>query len=211
VEDQGTVRLETFSDGIFAIAATLLVLEFSIASPLHESLGSALLHLWPSYLAYATSFLTIGIIWVNHHAIFQLIARADRRLLFMNTIFLMTVAFIPFPTRLVAEFLNKGSDERDAVLAYALTFTLMAITYSGLWLTAAFRRRLIAEPVPQERVTAVSRSFYPGWILYAIATGLAFASPVVTIAFMLALALFYVPSEWLFLRRLPEQPSRPEP
>jgi uncharacterized membrane protein len=210
VEDAGTARLETFSDGILAIAATLLVLEFSISMPLHESLGDALLHLWPSYLAYVTSFMTIGIIWVNHHSIFQLIARTDRRLLFANTLFLMVVAFIPFPTRLVAEFLNEGRDERAAVLAYGVTLTLMAVSYSGVWLTASYRRRLIAPSAPQKQVDAVSRSFHPGSFLYASATGLAFASPVVTIVISLVLAVFYIPSEWFFLRRLPA-PGRPPP
>ena len=101
-----TARLETFSDGVFAIAATLLVLELSVGGTAHGDLGRKLLDLWPSYLAYATSFLTIGIIWVNHHAIFELIGRTDRTLLFVNTVFLLVVAFIPFPTRLVAHYLT---------------------------------------------------------------------------------------------------------
>jgi uncharacterized membrane protein len=199
--DSNTTRLETFSDGVFAIAATLLVLEINVPHPLRHSLGTELLDLWPSYLAYATSFLTIGIIWVNHHAIFELIARADRTLLFVNTVFLLVVAFIPFPTKLVAEFLQSGDDERAAVLAYGCTFTLMAVLYGTLWFYAARGRRLIHPEVAQGRVDEISRSFAPGSFLYAAATGLAFASPVATIAVMLALAVFYVPSSWLTRRR----------
>ena len=99
-----------FSDGVFAIAATLLVLEFTVKTGGHgaPTLGHQLLHeLWPSYLAYATSFLTIGIIWINHHHVMETIERVDRTFLFINTLLLLVVAFIPFPTRLVAHYLAK--------------------------------------------------------------------------------------------------------
>ena len=95
--DYDTTRFETFSDGVFAIAATLLVLEFSVTSG--RDLGNQLLHLWPSYLAYITSFVTIGIIWMNHHHTVSLIGRADRTMLFLNNLLLLTIAFLPFPTR----------------------------------------------------------------------------------------------------------------
>ena len=97
-----TARLETFSDGVFAIAATILVLELSVGGAKVGDLGSALLDLWPSYLAYVTSFLTIGIIWMNHHTLVETIERADRVLLFLNLLLLLVVAFLPFPTKLVA-------------------------------------------------------------------------------------------------------------
>src|SRR5205807_2929532 len=97
--EQGTVRLETFSDGVFAIAATLLVLEFSVSSG--RNLGHQLVHLWPAYLAYATTFVTIGIIWMNHHHTVSLIDHTDRTMLFINNLLLLTIAFLPFPTKLV--------------------------------------------------------------------------------------------------------------
>src|SRR5919204_4047728 len=100
-----TGRLETFSDGVFAIAATLLILEVHVREG-RESLARGLLHAWPSYTAYAISFLTIGIIWVNHHTVFEQIGRVDRTFLFINVAFLMLVAFIPFPTKLVSEHLR---------------------------------------------------------------------------------------------------------
>src|SRR5437764_5515905 len=87
----GTTRLETFSDGVFAIAATLLVLEIGVRA--REDLGSELLRIWPSYLAYVTSFLTIGIIWINHHHTVSLLARVDRTFLFINNVLLLTIAF----------------------------------------------------------------------------------------------------------------------
>ncbi|HEY1367169.1 MAG TPA: TMEM175 family protein [Gaiellaceae bacterium] len=201
MEDVGTARLETFSDGVFAIAATLLVLELGVDEPLHHSLGHELLHLWPSYLAYATSFLTIGIMWVNHHACFERIGRADRTLLFLNVLFLMLVSFVPFPTRLVAEFLQEGGpNERAAAVAYGCTLTLTAILFNSLWLYATTGRRLVGANVPQERVDEITRTFAPGVFLYGGGTGLAFVSPVASIVVYLVVALLYVPSASIFLR-----------
>jgi len=97
-----TARLLTFSDGVFAIAATLLILDVQLPEN-SESLAHQLLQLWPSYGAYAISFVTIGIMWVNHHAIFEQINRVNRTFLVINILFLLVIAFIPFPTRVLAE------------------------------------------------------------------------------------------------------------
>ena len=158
--DSGTTRLETFSDGVFAIAATLLVLEFSVTSADSHDLGSALLHLWPSYLAYATSFITIGIIWMNHHTCIETVARVDRTFLFLNLLLLMTVAFLPFPTKLVAQHLQKPG-EQDAVYAYAATFVVMSMIYNVWWRYASTGRRLIADGVPDSRLRAITRRSTP--------------------------------------------------
>ena len=157
-----TERLETFSDGVFAIAATLLILEVHRAS---GSVAHGLVHAWPSYVAYAISFLTIGIIWVNHHTVMQQIDRVDRTFLFINVVFLMIVAFSPYPTRVLAETLRDGS--KAAAFAYGLTFTLMAISYGTMWFYAAHGRRLIAADADQRVVSGISRSFAPGSIIYA--------------------------------------------
>ena len=196
--DEGTTRLETFSDGVFAIAATILVLEISVDSS--EQLGDALLDLWPSYLAYATSFLTIGIIWINHHYCVQVMSRVDRTLLFINLILLLTVAFLPFPTKLVAEHLDK-SDERAAVFAYDATFVVMAIVYNTWWRYAATGRRLIAENVPDSTVRAITRAFNPGVPMYVLAFVVAIFSPLASVLLTLAIAAFYLPSAALFAER----------
>lgn len=128
--EPGTGRLEAFSDGVFAIAATLLVLEFSVHGG--SRLGSQLLHLWPAYLAYVTSFVTIGIIWMNHHHTVSLLGRTDRTMLFVNNLLLLTVAFLPFPTRLVAEDLHHAG-EKPAALAYAATLVVMAALHLIWW------------------------------------------------------------------------------
>jgi uncharacterized membrane protein len=200
VDESGTTRLETFSDGVFAIAATLLVLELGVSSVPGARLGHELLHLWPSYLAYATSFLTIGIIWINHHYCVETMARADRVLLFVNLLLLLTVAFLPFPTKLVAQYLQQ-SGERPAVYAYDLTFVVMAVVYNAWWRYASTGRRLIAEPVPDATVRAITRAFDPGVPLYALALAVAFFSPLASVFVTFAIAAFYLPSAALFAER----------
>ena len=193
---KATARLETFSDGVFAIAATLLILEVKL--PGHGSVTHDLVHAWPSYVAYAISFLTIGIIWVNHHAVMEQIGRVDRTFLFINVVFLMTVAFSPFPTRVVAEHLREGS--KSAAFAYGLTFTLMAISYGAMWFYAALGRRLIAENADQRVVSGISRSFAPGSVIYGVATASSLLSAYLAVALYAAIALFYVAESSIFGR-----------
>ena len=200
MDDLGTTRLEAFSDGVFAIAATILVLEFSVNGAPGPRLGHALVGLWPSYLAYATSFLTIGVIWINHHHCVGTMARADRTLMFLNLLLLMTVAFLPFPTKLVAQYLQQ-SGERDAVYAYDLTFVLMAIVYNVWWRYASTGRRLIGETVPESAVRAITRAFNPGIPMYALALLVAVFSPLASVAITFAVAAFYLPSAALFAER----------
>jgi TMEM175 potassium channel family protein len=197
MDGTGTSRLEAFSDGVFAIAATLLVLEFSVGPG--RDLGRELLHLWPSYLAYVTSFVTIGIIWINHHYCVETMARADRTLMFVNLLLLLTVAFLPFPTRLVADYLQRDG-ERAAVYAYDATFVLMAVVYNVWWRYASGRRRLIAEHVPDSALRAISRAFDPGVPMYAICFLVAVWSPLASVILTLLIAAFYLPSAALFSR-----------
>ncbi len=197
--ESGTTRLETFSDGVFAIAATLLVLEIGIDTAHEHDLGQALLALWPSYLAYVTSFITIGIIWMNHHFCVETVGRVDRPLMFINLLLLLTISFLPFPTRLVAEHLQKGG-ERPAVYAYATTLVLMAVIFNGWWRYASGGRRLIAEHVPEARVRSISRAFNPGPPIYVATLLVAFASPLASVLLTLAIAAFYLPSAALFER-----------
>ena len=198
MEGSGTSRVEAFSDGVFAIAATLLVLEFGIGTT-NGDLGGALLHLWPSYLAYVTSFLTIGIIWMNHHFCLETMGRVDRTFMFLNLLLLLTVSFLPFPTRLVADYLQKPG-ERPAVYAYAATFVVMSIIYNTWWRYASGNRRLIADEVAESRIQAISRAFNPGVPIYAITLLVAFVSPLGSVALTLAIAAFYLPSAALFER-----------
>ena len=139
-----TTRLEAFSDGVFAIAITLLVLDLKVPREIAEgpSLGHVLLAQWPGYLAFVTSFLTILIMWVNHHRMFTLIGRCDHRLLFYNGLLLMGITLVPFPTSLVADSLRHDG-ERTAALVYNGTFIFIAICFNLSWRTAAVDDRLL--------------------------------------------------------------------
>ena len=199
MEETGTARLETFSDGVFAIAATLLVLDIGVGDVAGSDLRHALIHLWPAYLAYATSFLTIGIIWMNHHYCVELIGRVDRTLLFVNLLLLLTVAFLPFPTSLVANYLQKPG-EQAAVYVYDGTFVVMSIIYNFWWRYASYHRRLIADGVPAASVRAISRAFNPGVPMYLFVLLVAIVSPLASVILTFAVAAFYLPSAALFSR-----------
>ena len=185
-----TTRLETFADGIFAIAATLLIIDVSVRAN-GDRLGNALAHAWPEYVAYAVSFLTIGIMWLNHHEVLRHIGRADRTFLSINILLLMTVAFVPFPTRLVAEHL-RDSGVRAAAFAYGLTMVAEAACWGALWFYACRGRRLIADDADPRAVEGITRAFIPGVPTYAVATAVAFWSPHASLAIFAALAVFYL-------------------
>ena len=189
-----TNRLEAFSDGVFAIAATLLIL--NVVEPAGP-LGQGLLHIWPSYVAYAVSFVTIGVIWINHHGVMAQIARVDRLFLLVNVIFLMLIAFIPFPTRLLAEHITSEGAQA-AALTYGITLTGTAIMFNVMWQYAANRGRLLRENANARVVRGITRSYLPGPFIYLIATVAAFVSPEVSAALYAAIALFYVLESSLF-------------
>jgi uncharacterized membrane protein len=142
-----TNRLEAFSDGVFAIAITLLILEIRIPeSGPDTDLAEELLHLWPSYAAYAVSFLVIGIYWVNHHSVFDHIARVDRPLLFLNLWLLLTVSFMPFPTAVFARYIRED-DAEIAAAAYSATMLMAALAFFVLWWYTATREELLQHQV----------------------------------------------------------------
>ena len=192
-----TSRLETFADGVFAIAATLLILNVDAQVSDVPDLGSRLLHIWPSYLAYAVSFVTIGIMWVNHHTLMTQIERADRRFLLATVGLLMCIAFVPFPTRLVAEHI-RAEGARDAALAYGFTMVATAVMFSVTWFYASRGNRLLRADADPAIVTGISRSYLPGPWIYLGATLIAFASPTASVLVFMATALFYVLESSIF-------------
>ncbi|HMS00101.1 MAG TPA: TMEM175 family protein [Anaerolineales bacterium] len=167
-----TDRIELFSDGVFAIAITLLVLEIKV--PEGGSLGLGLLNLWPSYNAYAIGFIVIGAIWINHHAMFEWIVRADQRLLFLNTLQLMFIAFLPFPTAVLAEAFHTGSDLHIATAFYSGTLTIIGVLVNVMWRYAASHRELLDDTISAEQAKAIGRRFLVGPIWYGVATILGF-------------------------------------
>jgi uncharacterized membrane protein len=192
-------RLETFADGIFAIAATLLIIDVGIPSDLERSLGRELLDIWPQYAAYATSFVTIGIMWVNHHRLVRQLERVDDTFLFLNLGLLACIAFVPFPTRILAEFV-RGADGRAAALLYGITLTVTAVFFISVWLYASRGGRLLHPHANPKEVSGITRSYLPGTPMYAGATAVAFVSPEASAALFALIAAFYMLSSSLFGR-----------
>ena len=191
-------RLEAFADGIFAFAATLLILNLVVDQA--KPLGPQLLHIWPSYVAYAISFITIGIIGANHHQLMHQLSHIDRFFMMVTVIFLMFIAFIPFPTRLLALDIQT-SDARAAALAYGITLTGTAVLFNVLWRYAAHGSRLLRSDLDPRVVAGINRSYAFGPASYAIATVVALVSPQVSAGMFVAIAAFYVVESSIFGRR----------
>jgi uncharacterized membrane protein len=184
-----TGRLVAFSDGVFAITITLLVLEIKPPTD-YENLLHGLAVLWPSYLAYALTFLFIGQVWVNHHVMFDHIRGADRLILLLNTLLLMVVAFLPFATSVLAGALRTGHGQRTAVVFYGLTFAATALTFNGVWHYAC-RHRLISETLDPKGATAIGRRFQLALAWLGIGALLGATLPVVGVAVIVAFNVFY--------------------
>jgi uncharacterized membrane protein len=183
-------RVETLSDGIFAIAITLLVL--TIPQPgNYRDLGHELALRWPSMAAYVVSFGVIGIMWLNHHSIFRHFERVDRPLFYCNLLLLLTIVFIPYPTGVLGEALQRGEGARVAAVAYSITMAINAYSWALLWLYASRGRRLLEPGFPEaERVTA-SVLFTIGTVVYTASIGVALVSAYACLAFHALLAVYY--------------------
>jgi TMEM175 potassium channel family protein len=193
-------RLETFADGVFAIAATLLILNVEVPDLGDHSLGHELLRLWPAYIGYAVSFATIGVIWVNHHTVLDQLRNADRTFLFINVFFLLCIAFIPFPTRLLATYVRTDDGQAAAVL-YGVTLTTTAVFFNLMWRYAiGAGGRLLRADADRRVVDGITRSYRPGVAMYAGAAIVGFFQAEVSAALYAAITLFYVLSSSLFGR-----------
>ncbi len=192
--DKDTGRLEAFSDGVFAIAITLLVLDIKLpkAADLGQdrSLLDAVLDSWPIFLAYFTSFLTVLVMWVNHHNIFKIVRKADQAFLLLNGLLLMFVTLVPFPTALLAEYLNKRG-EITAGIIYCGTYLLIALIFNLLWRYASYHNRLLVKDVNPSYVQAINRQYLFGPVLYLACVVVAFFSAIIAFLITLGLAIFF--------------------
>lgn len=197
-------RLEAFSDGIIAIAATLLVLNLKVPPAGSHSLGHELGEQWPSYAAYVTSFLTIGIIWTNHHSTMERLRLVDQSVLILNLMLLMCVGVLPWTTALFAEYLRHGSGQSLAGAIYAGSFLLMSIAFYALQRHTLFARdHLLHEQSKQLDRVGIARRSRRGLLPYAIAMGVAPLSADVTLGICAALAIYYaVPAPTLAAQAL---------
>jgi uncharacterized membrane protein len=188
-----TDRMEAFSDGVIAVAITLLVLGIRVPGPGgSQSLLDELGQQWPSYAAYATSFITIGIIWINHHAMIDRLQRSDHVILILNLLLLMSISVIPFATNLMAAYLRQSSGEAVAAAVYSGSFLVMSIAFAVLnWAILLGKAGQINEELGLAQRRAILRRSVIGLIPYALATALAFVSPYLTLAICAVLAAYY--------------------
>jgi uncharacterized membrane protein len=191
-----TTRLEAFSDGVFAIAITLLILEIRVPEPeaLHASGGGltrALAALWPSYIGYVLSFVTIGIMWANHHSMFQYIRRSDRGFLLCNLFFLLCISFLPFPTAVLARYLVSPEQRVAAMAFYSAVLVVIALAFNLVWWYAVRDGRLLATGTDHEGVRTISRRYHFGPLMYLLTFALAFVSVTACLSLHGALAILY--------------------
>ena len=187
-------RLVAFSDAVFAITVTLLVLEIRPPTD-YSNLLHSLVVLWPSYLAYALTFLFIGQVWANHHVMFDHIRAADRVILLLNTLLLMMVAFLPFTTSVLAGALRSGHGQRIAVVLYGIAFGATALTFNAVWQYAC-RHRLLSQTLDPAGATAIARRFQLALAWLATGALLGLLIPVLGLAVIAAFNAYY----WLPIR-----------
>ena len=197
-----TGRLEAFSDGVFAVAITLLILNIQVPS-LPPNAGSgrlmqALLASWPSYLSYMLSFVTVGITWINHHQMFKYITHTDHALLFLNLLLLMCITFIPFPTALLAQYI-QSDQQQTASLVYGGLFTIMSIAFNGVWWYAVWRKLTDTDAHPPHYRNMALR-YLPGPALYLVATLFSLVNAWISVVMYFVLAAFYALSNMSFSR-----------
>ena len=196
VPDTDTARLEALSDGVFAVAITLLVLNLTVPliGELHKQLlRDYLPQQWRDYLAYVISFLLVLIIWTNHHTLFRYIRRSDHTLLLLNGLLLFFISLVPFITRLLAVYLQspKGVDQLTAVLVYNGEYVLISVAFNLLWWYAVRNRRLLDETVHPRHTQALSNDYRYGVPLYLVAFALAFFNVWLSLAMNVGLAMFW--------------------
>jgi uncharacterized membrane protein len=186
-----TARLEAFSDGVLAIAITLLILDIRLPDGSHN-VGRALLDAKSHYVAFVTAFFTIAVLWVNHHDLFKLIDHADRGLMFLNSMLLLSISFLPFPTSVLAQYMDGNADDRQvALLAYGCTMVVIAFFYNVTWRYVR-SHGLLRPDLSADVIGRITRAYNPAIFLYAAALPLSFFSAWFSIAVWLGLAVFFL-------------------
>ncbi len=185
-------RLEAFSDGVIAVAITLLALDLAVAGPGHGPLLRQLGEHWPSFIAYLISFFTIGIIWVNHHELVKNIAVVDRTILYLNLVLLLFVVAIPFATSTMAKYLTSNNqDAHVAMVIYGLAFEGMALSFAAIFVWTLGEGRLL-QPVPEGARGAAWLRFSIGGAVYLVAIVVALISAPAALAVIGVVAVYYM-------------------
>ena len=202
-------RVEAFSDGVFAVAATLLIFNVQIDKTAPGELLGALLAAWPKYAVYVASFLTIGVIWMNHHGLFERIFHLDRTLVFLNLLLLMAIVFIPFSTAELGANILVPRDANTAASLYAINAFVIAILFGAVWWYALIRHDLLSPDVDREAALRAWPRFSVGTVVYLACVPLGQLSPIAVVIVCAALAVYYVFERLPDIHRQPAAGARP--
>ncbi|KUH69954.1 hypothetical protein AU184_14165 [Mycolicibacterium novocastrense] len=183
--------MEAFSDGVFAIAITLLVLEIGVPDGSEDDLLAAVVRQWPSYLTYLVSFSTIGAVWLEHTVITEFLDRATPALIRLNLLLLMLVSFLPFPTRLLGDYIAESDAQRVAVTVYGINLLLVSVVVSLMWRYAVWQR-LIRAGVADADVRLISKRLTPGLAGYAVFIAAGLFAPVIAVFGYLMIAVYFI-------------------
>jgi len=186
-----TSRVEAFSDGVFAVAITLLVLQFTVPEVESGKLLAKVLGQWPQLVTYVATFLTVGVVWINHHTIFRNLRAVDRTIQFINLVLLLTVVLLPYPTALLGRYLNSGQNGSVAAAFYAVVMTAMSIAFQCLVAWALTHPGLLRPDIHVASISRVLPRFALGLVTYAISIGLAFVSTWLVVALYAFTAVYY--------------------
>lgn len=188
-----TGRVESFSDGVFAVAITLLVLNLQLPPKTYDAaqLGQYFLSQVPMFLAFVTSFATIGVMWINHHRLFTHITHIDTTLMLFNLLLLLIIIFVPFPTAFLAQSFTNPEQQRIAALLYNGVSIVMAICFNLVWGYAAKDNRLLGKNTSREDAQAITDQYRFGPLFYVVTFAIAWISVPVSIVGILLLAIFF--------------------
>jgi uncharacterized membrane protein len=187
-------RLEAFSDGVLAIVITLLILDITVPAGATGHLGGQLMRMWPHYTAYLLSFLVVGTVWLNHHAVVRLLARTNHTVQALNLLLLLAVSVLPWPTAVLSDYLREGTpgDQRVTVALYGGSLSLMTLTFYAFWRYVLRHHELHRPDVNRKALVVRRRRYHVGLAAYPLATALGLLSAPLFIALDLALAVVYL-------------------
>ena len=189
-----TLRIETFSDGVFCIAVTLLSIEIGVVShgnATNKELTQALFAKWPIYLAYAISFINVLLAWIGHHSLFKMLHKSDNSIMITNGFLLMLVALVPFPTKTLGMFLQSGA-VKTAVVFYTAYFVLISIAFRLLWYAASRNRNLLIQGLSENQIRQTTKNENIGLICNAIILGVAFMNPWIALALSFTMWIYWI-------------------
>ena len=195
-EPKETGRIEAFSDGVFAVAITLLVLNLQPPKPLQVDLVTWLVQQWPAYLAFVTSFATIGVMWMNHHRLFTYITRSDSGLMGLNLLLLMLIVLVPFPTALLADYIAAPGPsfswaQHIAAAVFNWTYVVLALCFNILWRYSTKKNRLLGNHVDRDAVQGITKQYRWGPVCYLISFALAWLSVPASVVLNLLMAVYF--------------------